>query len=80
MNDKETAHQLAKKLSHLLTKEEIQKLYDLMANEAGTVGPMLSAIYAECHYRWPEEYWNISGRYVPVMKEAIEFVKSREES
>lgn len=33
MNDKEIAHQLAEKLGRLLTKEEIQKFYDLMAND-----------------------------------------------
>ncbi len=78
MNEKETAHRLAEKLTHFLTKKEMQEFYDLMADEAGVVGPLLSAVYAECYYRWPEEYWNVTNRHSSV-EEAIKFVKNREE-
>lgn len=75
MSDKEIAHRLAEKLTHFLTKTEMQDLYDLMSDEAGTAGPLLSAIFAECYYRWPKEYWNVSS----CMEDAVDFVKNREE-
>lgn len=76
MNDKEVAHSLAKKMTHFLTKKEMQDLYDLMSDEAALAGPLLSAVFAECYYRWPKEYWNVSSR----MEDAVEFVRNREEA
>lgn len=74
---KEEVHSFAEKLANSLPKDELQQLYDFMADEAMSVGPLLSAIYAECYVRWPNEYRESLLGMNRNIQEALEFVKNR---